>query len=168
MLIGAYLDDTEVGRRLLTALPRTVVLRAGEWRSPLVPVAEMARDEPGQARSSTGCSTRCWSRRCGSGWHGTGRPGDTPRGADPVVGRALRLIRREPAHPWSVASLAAQVGLSRAAFARRFTELVDEPGAWTPSRGRSATGTGFALSTAFSHVRGVSPAKHRRRVLGSV
>jgi transcriptional regulator GlxA family with amidase domain len=46
---------------------------------------------------------------------------------DPVVGAALRLIYNNPAHPWTVANLAAAVGSSRAVFARRFTELVGEP-----------------------------------------
>lgn len=30
-------------------------------------------------------------------------------------------------HPWTVGSLAGQVGVSRAALARRFTDLVGEP-----------------------------------------
>ena len=39
------------GNRLLAVLPDTVVLRAAEWRSPLVPLLldEMAREEVGQA-----------------------------------------------------------------------------------------------------------------------
>ena len=41
----------EAGNRLLAVLPDTVVLRAAEWRSPLVPLLldEMAREEVGQA-----------------------------------------------------------------------------------------------------------------------
>lgn len=46
---------------------------------------------------------------------------------DPVVGRALRLLQDAPAHPWTVAGLAAGTGVSRAGLARRFTELVGEP-----------------------------------------
>jgi transcriptional regulator GlxA family with amidase domain len=45
-------------------------------------------------------------------------------GADPCVARALQLIQDDCAGPWTVASLARAVGLSRAAFARRFTEAV--------------------------------------------
>src|SRR6266540_5371389 len=44
--------------------------------------------------------------------------------SDPVVGRALQLLHHNPAHPWTVATLAAKTGVSRAALARRFTELV--------------------------------------------
>ena len=39
----------------------------------------------------------------------------------PIVSAALRLIHDDPARPWTVASLAAGVGVSRAALARRFT-----------------------------------------------
>ena len=46
---------------------------------------------------------------------------------DPQIGQAIALIHREPARPWTVASLAAQVAMSRSAFAARFTALVNEP-----------------------------------------
>ena len=36
-------------------------------------------------------------------------------------------MHHHPEHPWTVASLAAACGVSRAAFARRFTEVVGEP-----------------------------------------
>ena len=37
------------------------------------------------------------------------------------------MIHNNPAHPWTVASLASETGVSRAALARRFNELVGEP-----------------------------------------
>ncbi|HEX6569629.1 MAG TPA: helix-turn-helix transcriptional regulator, partial [Acidimicrobiales bacterium] len=46
---------------------------------------------------------------------------------DPRIGLALSLIHRDPALPWSVASLARETAMSRSAFAARFTELVGEP-----------------------------------------
>ena len=51
MLVGNYDEVGEAGNRLLAVLPDTVVLRAAEWRSPLVPLLldEMAREEVGQA-----------------------------------------------------------------------------------------------------------------------
>lgn len=45
---------------------------------------------------------------------------------DPVVGDALRHMHNSPEAPWSVAELAVRVGLSRAAFAKRFKDLVGE------------------------------------------
>ena len=46
---------------------------------------------------------------------------------DRHIGRALTLIHRQPAHPWTVASLARELAMSRSAFAARFTDLVGEP-----------------------------------------
>ena len=54
-----------------------------------------------------------------AGWYGAQ--------GDLVVGPALRLIHDDPAHPWTIAELAARVGISRAALARRFTDRVGEP-----------------------------------------
>jgi transcriptional regulator GlxA family with amidase domain len=47
--------------------------------------------------------------------------------ADPVIGATLRDIHSDPAEPWTVVGMAAAVGLSRAAFSRRFREAVGEP-----------------------------------------
>jgi AraC-like DNA-binding protein/mannose-6-phosphate isomerase-like protein (cupin superfamily) len=46
---------------------------------------------------------------------------------DPVVGRALALIHARRDHPWSAEELAREIGLSRSAFADRFTRVMDEP-----------------------------------------
>jgi AraC-like DNA-binding protein len=102
--------------------------------------------------------------------------------SDPVVGRALRVLHNEPASPWTVATLAERVGVSRAALARRFTELVGEPPmtyltGWRLAMAadllrepdatvgsvarRVGYGSAFALSTAFKRERGVSPQEYR-------
>lgn len=46
---------------------------------------------------------------------------------DPAIAKALRLIHDRYAEPWDVASLAREVGMSRSAFAERFTQLIGEP-----------------------------------------
>lgn len=46
---------------------------------------------------------------------------------DPYVGRALALLHEKPAHRWTTDALAAEIGLSRSAFAERFTRAVGEP-----------------------------------------
>jgi AraC-like DNA-binding protein len=46
---------------------------------------------------------------------------------DPVVAAALAAVHTDIAHPWTLAGLAKTVGLSRAAFAARFTDRVGEP-----------------------------------------
>ncbi len=43
---------------------------------------------------------------------------------DEQIGRALAIIHRQPEREWSVAALAREVGMSRSAFAARFTDLV--------------------------------------------
>jgi AraC-like DNA-binding protein len=106
--------------------------------------------------------------------------------ADPVVGPAIALLQHNPAHPWTVGSLAAEVATSRANLARRFTELVEQPpmtfltewrlavaadlllrpGATLDETAREVGyGSGFALSAAFKRVRGVSPSEHRSQGL---
>lgn len=46
---------------------------------------------------------------------------------DPIIGEALTRIHLHPDEAWTVAALAQELGLSRSAFAARFTRLVGEP-----------------------------------------
>ncbi|MET9346181.1 AraC family transcriptional regulator [Streptomyces termitum] len=186
VLVGTYLVDGEVGRRLLDALPPLVHLPAELWRCPLMPFLEeeIARDEPGQSAVLDRvldllliAAVRAWFARPGAE-----APAWYRAMADPVVGRALRLLQDDPAHPWTVAALAAKAGVSRAALARRFTALVGEPpmtyltdwrlalaadllregDATLESVARRVGYSGaFALSAAFKRVRGVSPSAYR-------
>ncbi|GGY36966.1 AraC family transcriptional regulator [Streptomyces tanashiensis] len=188
VLVGTYLMDGEVGRRLLDALPRLVHLPADVWNCPLMPFLdeEISRDEPGQSVVLDRvldllliAAVRAWFSRPGAE-----APAWYRAMGDPVVGRALRLLQNDPAHPWTVASLATKSGVSRAALARRFTELVGEPpmayltgwrlalaadllretDATVESVARQVGYSGaFALSAAFKRVRGISPQEHRGR-----
>ncbi|MGW7204643.1 cupin domain-containing protein [Streptomyces sp. NPDC054837] len=189
MLIGTYLWQGEVSGRLLDALPPLLTLTSDVWDCPLTPflMEEIVRDEPGQEVVLDRlldllviAALRAWFSRpeaAAPAWYRAM--------ADPVVGRVLRLIQDDPAHPWTVASLAAKAGVSRAALARRFTDLVGEPPmtyltGWRLAlaadrlRDSDATldaiarqvgyGSAFALSSAFKRVYGVSPQEHRGRV----
>jgi AraC-like DNA-binding protein len=191
MLTGTYQTRTELSGRLLRALPDLLVLPAASWDNPLVPLlgAEVARDQPGQEAVLDRlldllliAVLRTWFAR------DEGRaPGWYRADADPVVGPVLRLIHHRPAEPWTVAALAGQAGVSRAALARRFHDLVGqppmafltewrltlaadllaEPGATVDAVARQVGyGSSFALSTAFKRVRGVSPRQHRAAVGG--
>jgi AraC-like DNA-binding protein len=46
---------------------------------------------------------------------------------DPTVGRSLGLLHSRIAHPWRIADLADQVGISRSALVERFTRYLSEP-----------------------------------------
>jgi AraC-like DNA-binding protein len=46
---------------------------------------------------------------------------------DPLVGRALALLHARPTEEWTAESLAREVGMSRSAFAERFSSLVGQP-----------------------------------------
>ncbi|GAB4002883.1 hypothetical protein GCM10029992_42490 [Glycomyces albus] len=68
------------------------------------------------------CTLSCWFDLRGSAapsWY---------RGMeDPVVGPALEAIHRRPREAWTVAALAAESSVSRAHFAKRFTEVMGDP-----------------------------------------
>lgn len=186
LLTGTYQLEGEVSRRLLSVLPGLVVLGGGAWDSPLVPFLadEVAKDEPGQEAVLDRlldllliAVLRAWFARPEAE-----APGWYRAHADPVVGPALRLLHNAPAEPWTVARLARTIGVSRAALARRFRELVGEPPMAFLTEWRLALaadmlrepgatvasvapqvgyGSAFALSAAFKRVRGVSPQEHR-------
>lgn len=188
MLIGTYQLSGEVSRRLLTALPSMLVLGDDDWDSRLLPVvrSEIDRDLPGQEVVLDRlldllliAVLRAWLDRPDAG-----APGWYAAQSDPIVGKALRLMYDDPARQWTVASLAMAVGVSRAALARRFQDLVGEPPMayltnWRltlaadllrePDSTIGAVarqvgyGSAFALSAAFKRVRGLSPQEHRRR-----
>lgn len=187
MLNGTYELAGEVSGRLLAALPAVLILPADGWESPLLSLlaAEIVKDDPGQQAVLDRlldllliAVLRAWFARPEAR-----APAWYRAYGDPVVGRALRLIHNDPAHPWTVAKLAGEAGLSRAAFARRFAGLVGEPPMSFLTEWRLAVaadlllepratvgsvayqvgyGSPFALSTAFKRVRGISPEQHRR------
>lgn len=185
LLTGTYPVRGTVGRRLLDALPPLAVVRRESWDTPLVPLLadEIVKDDPGQEALLDRlldllliAALREWFARPGAA-----APAWYLAYADPVVGRALRMLHDDPARQWTVASLAAEVGMSRAALARRFTALVGEPpmayltgwrlalaadllrepGATVGAVARRVGyGSSFALSAAFKRRYGVSPRRH--------
>ncbi|HEY1298579.1 MAG TPA: AraC family transcriptional regulator, partial [Chloroflexota bacterium] len=186
MLTGTYQQQTEVGTRLLAVLPPLLVMPRGSIDAPLVSLLtrELTEDELGQhvvldrlLDVLLVAALRAWLAQSSDA------PAWYRARSDPVVGPALRLLQNNPAHPWTVAALAAATHISRAALARRFTELVGEPpmtflAGWRTTlaadllRGTDATledvahqvgySTPFALSAAFKRRRGLSPRQHRQ------
>jgi transcriptional regulator GlxA family with amidase domain len=103
---------------------------------------------------------------------------------DPALSAALRAIQERPAETWTVASLAREASLSRAAFARRFTTLTGQPpltyltwwrmtiasrllqttdASMNTISGRVGYSSEYAFSKAFKRELGVAPAHYRRQ-----
>ncbi|MGW1108850.1 AraC family transcriptional regulator [Streptomyces sp. NPDC002540] len=103
---------------------------------------------------------------------------------DPAVAPALSAIHDDPSVQWTVESLAARAGLSRAAFARRFASLVGEPPMAYLTRWRLTTaarllresnaplamvaartgyGSEFSFAKAFRREYGLAPGGYRRQ-----
>jgi AraC-like DNA-binding protein len=187
LLTGTYGMEGELSKQLLAALPALIVLPAAEWPTPLAGllVTEIGKDVPGQEAVLDRlldllliAALRTWFDRPDSGAPAWYRAHD-----DPVVGHALRLLQHQPAEPWTVAKLAADTGVSRAALARRFAAAVGEtpmayltgwrlalaadllrqhPDATIGSIAHQVGyGSAFALSTAFKREFGVSPHHYR-------
>ncbi|MFI9358836.1 AraC family transcriptional regulator [Streptomyces lydicus] len=187
MLRGAYDLRGDVGDRLLGMLPQLAVVPAGPaTRAALDLLAtEATRDEPGQDAVLDrlldlllvlALRTWCAGAETAPAWY--------QALADPAIGEALHLLHEEPARRWTVAELATRVGMSRAAFAARFTALVGDPPltyltGWRMTVAadllRDAETTvaavarevgyedPFAFSVAFKRIRGVSPSIWRQQ-----
>ena len=168
------------------AAARCSCCRRGDGTRPLIPLLadEIVKDDPGQEAVLDRlldllliAVLRAWFARPEAD-----APAGTAAHGDPVVGRALRLLHHDPAHPGRSRRSPAATGVSRAALARRFTDLVGEPpmafltgwrialaadlllepGATLGSVARQVGyGSPFALSAAFKRVRGISPQEHR-------
>jgi AraC-like DNA-binding protein len=126
-----------IANPLLDLLPRILVLHREEqraehtWLEATLTLlgAEALSLRPGSSAVMTRLADilvlqtiRAWLEREADqrpGWHGALR--------DPDIGRALALIHRRAEEPWTVASLAKQVHLSRSIFAQRFSQLVGMP-----------------------------------------
>lgn len=69
---------------------------------------------------------------------------------DPEVGNALALMHRRPAHPWTIAGLACEAGISRSVLAERFRQYLGEPPMAYLTRWRLQLGAQMLNSTSYS------------------
>jgi len=69
---------------------------------------------------------------------------------DPEVGKALALLHRKPAHPWTIAALASDVGISRSVLAERFRRFLSETPIAYLTRWRLQLGAQMLTSTSSS------------------
>ncbi len=193
LLCGAYALTGSLCDRLLDVLPEVAHVPASQ--GPLGRVIEVLYDEldaaaPGQqtaldrvldlllvhvlrAHFASGAVVPAWYAAL----------------QDPAVGQALRALHADPAAAWTVERLAKTVGLSRAAFARRFTATVGEPPlayltGWRIALAKEALhrdgstlasiarevgyASEFALSAAFRRTAGEPPGRWRSRTGTSI
>ena len=136
LICGAVRFDHPAARNLIQLLPQTIHIERSsspqmDWMQSTLRLmaAEATELRPGGETVITRLgdivviqAIRSWIETdpaAQTGWLGALK--------DPLIGRAIALIHREPARAWTVASLADEAAMSRSAFAARFTELVDEP-----------------------------------------
>ena len=186
LLTGSYAVAGRAADRLVSALPRVLVVPDEGDLCPVMDltIAEIERELPGQQAVLDRLldlfllsTLREWFNRpeaCTPAWYQALN--------DSVVGRALRLLHEQPARPWTVATLAEEAAVSRATFARRFTELVGEPPRSYLTKWRLTLAadllkrtdltvdaiaaevgfqSGFGLSVAFKRVHGTRPSEYR-------
>jgi AraC-like DNA-binding protein len=193
VVCGAFLVG-EPDHPVLRGLPRVLRVpgadgRPADWLAPYLAAlrAEAFDGGPGtelvQARLSDAMLARVLRH------HGetVDRPGWLTGLRDPYVAAALAAVHEDPARPWTLAGLAARVGLSRAAFAARFADRVGEPAmryllALRMQRAREllrderatvgavANRVGYrsevAFAAAFKREVGTSPGAYRRAATG--
>jgi len=192
MVCGAVRFDHPAAQHLVKLLPRRIILEA--WSSPQMNwiqstlrlmAVEAEQLRPGGETLVTRLADilviqaiRSWIAEdpaAQTGWLGALQ--------DKQIGRALLLIQRDPARVWTVASLAAEVAMSRSAFAVRFAELVgqspmqyvaqwrmhialtwlkEEDAPLSDLAGRLGYQSEAAFSRAFKRVIGLSPGAVRR------
>lgn len=130
LIVGAYRASGRRHERLLRAVPPVLVVsddvEVCAWMESIA-VDAIRRPAGAQALMdrlldwALVCTLRDWFEKAegeAPGWY---------RGsADPVVGPALAAMHGQPAAGWTVASLASEAGVSRALFARRFTEVMGQ------------------------------------------
>jgi len=194
MLCGAYSLDTAVSGPLLSLLPAVVHLPADSVTSS--PVEAMTNlllqefslaDQAGDTVLARLIDVlliyvlRTWSALDPDRTHGW-----LAALRDPNLASVLVRVHEQPARAWTVATLAAEAGMSRSAFARRFALLVAEPPLSYVTRWRMtlaarlladtkmpiatiASRVGYtsehAFNRVFSRTRGIAPARWRAQVV---
>lgn len=186
LLAGAYRFQGAMPARLLDALPPVAVVTDDDC-SPVSDFLEsqLTRGRPGRRIVLDrlldwllACTLRDWfdsPGACPPGWYRAW--------GDAVVGPVLRAMHESPGRPWTLASLAAEAGVSRTTAAARFTDLMGEPPLsyltqWRmdlaadlltdPAETVAAVARrvgyadAFGFSTAFKRVRGLTPSEHRK------
>ncbi|MDA0564359.1 AraC family transcriptional regulator [Streptomonospora sp. S1-112] len=192
LLVASYRVPEPVRRRLVRALPPALVVPDEHDCSALAPYLEAQIGAPRPGRQIVLDRLLDWLLVCTlRDWFDLpeARPPAWYRAlTDDAVGPALRAMHAAPARTWTTADLAAEAGVSRTTFAKRFRELMGEPPAGYLTEWRMDLAAGllaepgvtvaavarrvgyadpFGFSAAFKRVRGVSPSAYRAALAGA-
>jgi len=194
LVCGCFTFSSPESVLLVRHLPAVLVLpatgpHANPWVASLLPLiaGEMHQDRLG-ARTVLDRLAEVLFIHAVRGFFETTR--DDPRPSwiralnDGPIGQSLQHIHSEPGRPWTVETLAGEVGLSRSAFAARFKTLVGETPLEHVTRWRMARAAGLiraprapkleavaaavgyesesSFRKAFQKVMGTTPAQYRR------
>ncbi len=193
---GYLACDPVLSQPVLSALPRMVKVnlrtdRSGQWLEQCILhlVDEAASGQPGSEAMLAKLSEALFVdtlRRFVAGLPDQ-QTGWLAGARDPIVGKSLALLHGRVDHPWTIAELAAEVGISRSALVDRFNRYLSEPPMayltrWrlqlaersltTTPRGVAeiAGSVGYeseaAFNRAFKRAFGVPPAHYRREHKG--
>lgn len=192
LVCGRIVLDDGAHHPLLPVLPKVIALRArdghtADWLGPTLSflAAEAGTELPGARTVVSRLADILFIQVVRahltsapdqvSGWLGALR--------DPQIGTALGCMHDDPAHPWTVETLAHKVAMSRSTFAARFADIVGEPPLhyltrWRMQKARSllregrvpmsevAARVGYdseaAFSKAFKREVGEAPGAYRR------
>lgn len=190
-ICGFLACDPQLGQVLLNGLPPLVRINiredaSGQWleNSLKFSVSQKIANEPGAGAILAKLSETLFIEtirryisklpKQETGWLAGTR--------DPEVGKALAAIHQRPMHPWTIADLAREVGISRSVLAERFRHYLGEPPmsyltkwrlglgaqalrATTKSVAEIAPEVGYeseaAFNRAFKREFGVPPARYR-------
>ncbi|HKD97951.1 MAG TPA: AraC family transcriptional regulator [Micromonosporaceae bacterium] len=195
LVCGSFRFDGTQGGAFVATLPPLLHLRSDSpdvapWVAGTVELltTESSADRPGQSTVMNRLCDALFVYLLRSHLSaGPGRESSWLRALDdPQIGAALNQMHEDPFYAWSVPELATRVGMSRSAFAERFTRLVGETPIqylikWRVQKAAAmlrtarhsveeiAARVGYdsvgAFSKAFKRSVGVSPGAYRRSVM---
>jgi AraC-like DNA-binding protein len=135
LVCGGFLVEGSQASPLLLSIPpvlwaRRTAQASGEWLDGVLASlrVELARPRPGAAAVLAALADLLVTQVIRDYLVSLGDAGQPEIAGlrDPRIAKAVRLAHTDPAHPWTVEELAAEVAMSRSAFAATFRQLTGE------------------------------------------